>query len=44
MATKKSAGNSVKITFGKKRRGRGSGKKRYGPKDQKPKRYVGQGR
>lgn len=42
MAKSKSAGNSVKITFGKKKRGKL--KKSFGPKEQKPKRYRGQGR
>ena len=36
--------NSHKTSFGKKRSGPGSGKKSYGPKSQKPKRYRGQGR
>lgn len=40
--TKGSSSNSVKVTFGKK--GGGKFKKSYGPKDQKPKRYRGQGR
>lgn len=34
--------NSNKVTFGKRKGGKA--KKSYGPKDQKPKRYVGQGR
>ncbi len=42
MAKAKSAGNSQKISFGKK--GKGKARKSYGPKDQKPKRYRGQGR
>ncbi len=33
---------SKKISFGKK--GKGKARKSYGPKDQKPKRYRGQGR
>lgn len=39
---KGSSGNSVKITFGKK--GKGKMKKSYGPKSEKPKKYKGQGR
>ena len=42
MATKKSGTGANKISFGKKRRGKA--KKSYGPKAQKPKRYMGQGR
>jgi hypothetical protein len=42
MAKAKAAGNSQKISFCKK--GEGKYKKSYGPKDQKPKRYRGQGR
>ena len=42
MAKSKSAGNSQKVSFGKK--GTGKPKKNYGPKEQKPKRYKGQGR
>ena len=38
----KSVGNSNKISFGKKRHGKA--KKSYGPTEQKPKRYRGQGR
>ena len=34
--------SSVKVTFGKKTKGKC--KKKYGPRDQKPKRYRGQGR
>jgi hypothetical protein len=41
MAKSKSSGNSVKITFGKKKTGKL--KKSFGPKEQKPKRYKGQG-
>jgi hypothetical protein len=33
---------SKKVSFGKK--GKGKARKSYGPKDQKPKRYRGQGR
>jgi len=43
MAKSKSAGNSIKISFGKKK-SQATGKKSYGPKSQKPKRYRGQGR
>jgi hypothetical protein len=43
MAKAKTTGNSVKITFGKKS-GKGKYKKKYGPKEQKPKAYKGQGR
>jgi hypothetical protein len=43
MAKSKSAGNSFKISFGK-RKSQPTGKKAYGPKSQKPKRYRGQGR
>jgi len=39
---KKGTNNSNKITLNKKRKG--VAKKSYGPKDQKPKPYVGQGR
>jgi len=39
---KGSSSNSMKISFGKK--GKGKFKKSYGPKSQKPKRYRGQGR
>ena len=42
MAKVKNATSNNKLSFGKK--GRGKAKKSYGPKDQKPKRYVGQGR
>lgn len=35
--------SSNKITFGKKS-GKGKAKKKFGPKDQKPKAYRGQGR
>ncbi len=44
MAKKASAGSSQKVSFGKKRQGPGSGKKSYGPKEEKPKKYRGQGR
>lgn len=42
MAKASSLGSSRKISFGKK--GTGKPKKSYGPKDQKPKKYRGQGR
>ena len=42
MAKSNSAGNSQKVSIGKK--GTGKPKKNYGPKEQKPKRYRGQGR
>lgn len=42
MAKTKSVGSTQKISFGKKSTGKA--KKGYGPKDQKPKRYRGQGR
>lgn len=38
----KSVGSSNKTSFGKKTTGKS--KKKYGPKEQKPKRYKGQGR
>jgi hypothetical protein len=41
MAKVKAAGNSIKVSFGKKSH---KAKKGYGPKEQKPKRYRGQGR
>ena len=44
MAKKASAGSSQKVSFGKKRQGPDSGKKSYGPKEEKPKKYRGQGR
>ncbi len=40
---KKGNSNSHKIRFGK-RKSHPNGKKSYGPKDQRPKKYVGQGR
>ena len=42
MAKAKSSGGSNKVSFGKK--GVGKARKSFGPKDQKPKRYRGQGR
>lgn len=44
MAKAKSSASSQKVTFGKRKSGPDSGKKSYGPKDQKPKKYRGQGR
>jgi hypothetical protein len=43
MAKAKSSGNGHKVTFGK-RKSQPTGKKSYGPKSKKPKRYKGQGR
>jgi len=43
MAKTKSAGNSFKISYGK-RKSQPNGKKSYGPKTQRPKKYRGQGR
>jgi len=44
MAKKETKGSSSnKVTFGKKS-GKGAAKKHFGPKDQKPKKYRGQGR
>jgi hypothetical protein len=42
MAKAKSTGNSQKISFGKKKKGKA--KRAYGPKEHRPKKYVGQGR
>jgi hypothetical protein len=42
MAKAKAAGSSQKVSFGK--RGHGKHKKSYGPKQEKPKKYRGQGR
>jgi hypothetical protein len=42
MAKAKSTGNSQKISFGKKKKNKA--KRAYGPKEQKPKSYRGQGR
>jgi hypothetical protein len=39
----KAAGNSNKVSFGK-RKSKPLGKKKYGPKEQKLKKYQGQGR
>jgi hypothetical protein len=38
----KGGSTGSKMTFGQKRSGKA--KKKYGPKEQKPKKYVGQGR
>ena len=38
----KSVGSANKVSFGKKTTGKA--RKSYGPKDQKPKKYKGQGR
>jgi hypothetical protein len=43
MAKGKSSSNN-KISFGKRKCGKPNGKKSYGPKSQKPKKYLGQGR
>jgi hypothetical protein len=42
MAKSKSAGSNNKVSFGKRKSGKA--KKSYGPTEQKPKRYRGQGR
>ena len=42
MAKAKGSSSAMKISFGKKSRGKA--RKSYGPKDQKPKKYRGQGR
>lgn len=42
MAKTKSSGNSQKISFGAKKKGKA--KRAFGPKEQKPKKYRGQGR
>jgi len=42
MAKAKAASNSQKVNFGKKKSGKL--KKSYGPNEEKPKKYVGQGR
>jgi hypothetical protein len=42
MAKSKASNGSTKVSFGKKVTGKA--KKSFGPKDQKPKRYRGQGR
>jgi hypothetical protein len=39
----KSVGNSTKLSFGK-RKSKPLGKKKYGPNEDKPKKYRGQGR
>jgi hypothetical protein len=43
MAKSKSIGGNQKMSFGKKK-SQPTGKKSYGPKEQRPKKYVGQGR
>lgn len=43
MAKSKSVGGNTKVSFGKKK-SQPTGKKSYGPKSEKPKRYRGQGR
>jgi hypothetical protein len=40
----KSVGSANKVSFGKRKTGKISGKKSYGPKAQAPKRYKGQGK
>ena len=40
----KSVGSANKLSFGKRKTGKISGKKSYGPKAQKPKMYKGQGK
>ena len=42
MAAKAKSSTSNKITFSKKKSG--SAKKKFGPKEKRPKKYVGQGR
>jgi hypothetical protein len=42
MAKKTTTGNSQKISFGKKKKGKA--KRAFGPKEQKPKSYRGQGK
>jgi hypothetical protein len=42
MAKTKSTGNSQKISFGKKKKGKA--KRAFGPKEERPKKYRGQGR
>lgn len=39
---KTSSASGLKLSFGQKKSGKA--KKKYGPKEQKPKKYVGQGR
>ena len=41
---KKTSGGSQKVSFGKRKTGKPNGKKSYGPKSQRPKPYIGQGR
>jgi hypothetical protein len=40
----KSVGSANKVSFGKRKTGKITGKKSYGPKAQAPKRYKGQGK
>lgn len=42
MSKSKTASSSNKVSFGKRKSGKY--KKSYGPKDQKPKKYIGQGK
>jgi hypothetical protein len=42
MAKAKGSSSAMKVSFGKKTTGKA--RKSYGPKDQKPKKYKGQGR
>lgn len=42
MAKAKSTGNSQKISFGKKKKGKS--KRAFGPKEERPKKYRGQGK
>lgn len=42
MAKSKSSSGGIKLVFGKKNSGKA--KKKYGPKEEKPKKYRGQGR
>ena len=42
MAKAKSSSSSIKVSFGKRKKGKAQ--KSWGPKAQKPKKYVGQGR
>ena len=44
MAKAKSAGNSQKVSFGKRKAGQSAGKKSYNKHSPKPKEYRGQGR
>jgi hypothetical protein len=44
MAKAKSSASAQKVSFGKRKSGPDSAKKSYGPKEQKPKKYRGQGK